>query len=282
MKLKNYILLSFLLLTCCNMINAQEFSTVFYVITPGDASIDSVVIGYDPNATQGIDAQFGEVDYGLSIDTTKLQIFVRGDDQGRPVLMRKQIVNKTGSVADRSVSLLIPIDSLAVLVRWNHTDFFDSDREHSFITDWPKNWWFDTHKPFISRENLRDTGYFALGMPTEDYYERVECITGSDSKSHCFALVHVIFSGDTIVTSVTPQTSNAINIYPNPVINDLYIDNLSNETIEQVTLYSPMGETIFTGNQSIDRIDFSSYNRGIYLLVVKTKSNIYKYKVIKQ
>ena len=47
------------------LLAAQEFSTFLYFETE-EGFRDSVKIGYDPEASAGIDDQFGEIDLGVS------------------------------------------------------------------------------------------------------------------------------------------------------------------------------------------------------------------------
>ncbi len=71
---------------------------------------------------------------------------------------------------------------------------------------------------------------------------------------------------------------NSISIYPNPVSSVLNI-NTENEVAE-AKIYNPAGQLIKT--TIADKIDFSTYTKGVYMLSVKDKKgNVTTHKIIK-
>lgn len=83
--------------------------------------------------------------------------------------------------------------------------------------------------------------------------------------------------------------SNNINtfVYPNPVKNELFIINNTNDKIEQIVLFDTSGKIVlnksYTSINSIEiHIDISTLSVGIYIVKVKTTNNNHYIKVIKR
>ncbi len=73
---------------------------------------------------------------------------------------------------------------------------------------------------------------------------------------------------------VIEGTSYDFNVYPNPVVNQLYLDSPYNAEIRQINIYQLTGQKIFSNeiSTSINSIDVSDFQKGIYLLSVDYKS----------
>lgn len=56
----------------------------------------------------------------------------------------------------------------------------------------------------------------------------------------------------------------SINIYPNPVVDMLYIDKKTAADNEEITIYNSIGQPLYSGNELM--IDISHFPSGIYLL----------------
>jgi hypothetical protein len=86
---------------------------------------------------------------------------------------------------------------------------------------------------------------------------------------------------EVIITRVAiTEISNAVQLYPNPVIDYLYLK--SNSPVEQVTVYDLTGRVVKQVKQpgtSVDLIDLSS---GFYLLQVRTAQGETVQKFIKE
>lgn len=72
--------------------------------------------------------------------------------------------------------------------------------------------------------------------------------------------------------------SNAVNIYPNPVKNTLYIGD-GNEHFD-VEIYTILGQVI-NSVRAINQIDVSSFDQGVYFLKIKTKNNTITQRIVK-
>lgn len=86
-----------------------------------------------------------------------------------------------------------------------------------------------------------------------------------------------------IPTGIKESAYDKFNIHPNPVGNELYIDNAID--ITSVNIYNVTGSLAGTVENTKDRmyIDTSNLNEGIYLMTIRTKDNmVYYSKFIKQ
>lgn len=155
-------ILSFILET----MNAQEFQTSFTLTKP-DGSQDVVNIGYDPDAEDGIDPTFGEVNlldqpmsaFELRTGQIYNELISYTKDLEHPVLEtisqyagKTEIIpkeclyhipvsNQSGYLA--SINLFIKTDSYPVVLKWEHNSFDNSCLRRSFITDFPITCWWD-------------------------------------------------------------------------------------------------------------------------------------------
>ena len=78
--------------------------------------------------------------------------------------------------------------------------------------------------------------------------------------------------------SVNDEMVSKTNLYPNPVKDYLFID--TNETIVNIEIYSINGKLIATPSNT-DKIDFSSFSKGVYLVKLITTNGAEVKKVIK-
>jgi uncharacterized repeat protein (TIGR02543 family) len=104
--------------------------------------------------------------------------------------------------------------------------------------------------------------------------DKTASITMDDNKS-----VTAIFIADP--TSVTSANSeNPILVYPNPVKDQLRVE--SADKLEEIRIYSAMGELIFHDKNPSGSIGMNNYTGGIYIMEVKTASEVVVRKIIKR
>lgn len=75
--------------------------------------------------------------------------------------------------------------------------------------------------------------------------------------------------------------SQSINVFPNPVRNQLYIQNTNPELVTGYQLLSLAGKLIATYPGGINTVDFSAVKQGSYLLVVRTVNGTIQKKITK-
>lgn len=83
-------------------------------------------------------------------------------------------------------------------------------------------------------------------------------------------------------TLATPDvTLNEITLFPNPVENQLTLDNVNSELHGKI--YSLLGQELqsFMVNENQNTVDFSNYPKGIYLIKIETEIGNKIYKILK-
>ncbi|SMC77150.1 PQQ-dependent sugar dehydrogenase [Moheibacter sediminis] len=79
--------------------------------------------------------------------------------------------------------------------------------------------------------------------------------------------------------SVNDLDKTNISVYPNPVMNQLNIQ--SNKPVNEVSIYNIEGKLLTSFTLNTDKIDFSNYAKGVYLVTVTTGKVTKTQKVIK-
>lgn len=79
--------------------------------------------------------------------------------------------------------------------------------------------------------------------------------------------------------SINDLDKTNISVYPNPVVNQLNIQ--SNKPVNEVAIYNIEGKLIASHNDNLQKIDFTNYPKGVYLVTVTTGKVTKTQKVIK-
>jgi len=84
---------------------------------------------------------------------------------------------------------------------------------------------------------------------------------------------YIIFPPGNIITGVNDNilTNQHISIYPNPVLNDIYIKNTKNEQVT-IEIYNSLGK-LLESKQTINKIDVSNLKSGVYIIKILQLSN---------
>ena len=77
--------------------------------------------------------------------------------------------------------------------------------------------------------------------------------------------------GDQLLSSGDIRESEFI-IYPNPVDDILYIENVNNNQIRMITVYDVLGRVIIEVKENVAHIDLSNLKRGLVLLKIETEN----------
>ena len=85
------------------------------------------------------------------------------------------------------------------------------------------------------------------------------------------------------VTSIHEENTPQIKIYPNPVCNQLFIENLNSNETNHFVLFNSLGEKIFETSNSfrVMEIPFNKYATGLYSIIIKNSKSYYIFKIIK-
>jgi len=80
-------------------------------------------------------------------------------------------------------------------------------------------------------------------------------------------------------------TPPSIQIFPNPISRNLFIENSSNETINEIRLSSASGSGVSfatTGNNKLFELDLGYLASGLYIISIQTDNEIFYKKIIKK
>lgn len=81
----------------------------------------------------------------------------------------------------------------------------------------------------------------------------------------------------------TVETIKSINVYPNPVSNELYIEALNNNDVIGFEILNTIGQLVYKGNVLTKTIvPTTSFAPGIYLIKIKTDKSVQIKKIIKE
>jgi len=83
-----------------------------------------------------------------------------------------------------------------------------------------------------------------------------------------------------VTTGISEIISSNFNVYPNPAKDVLRIN--TNETIEEINIYSVSGALVKTVINNTSSINISDFNKGMYLLFIKTDQGIKQSRFIKE
>ena len=99
--------------------------------------------------------------------------------------------------------------------------------------------------------------------------------SGSNSAGTMYGDTIRLFIGPIWALGINTPSGENISFYPNPVSNNLFIDNMSN--LNEVVIYNILGQPIKTvdvRNTEKVEINTSSLNSGIYIIIVKNDNGI--------
>lgn len=265
--MKNTCLL-FVLLFASLIIHAQQFEMPIY-FEDAIGNVDSVIIGYDSDATNGIDEQFGEVNT-LGVPFEKefevragfydwYKIYFESNDDIRTLESKKFIVGKVCEDPGyhpeaNSIMVSIKCNHWPITVSWDRSLFQDECSHLDLINCIPGGW-FDAcggNCPSFAEMTEQDQAEVSCTTYT--------IITGSDT------LQTLYFPFETLldVGVRDEKLKNDVYVFPNPSADRLqfkYDVNLFNNAV--VVIYDAIG--IRKGTYIINEpIDVSTWNNGVY------------------
>ncbi len=267
-------MISFLLIGS-NSLKGQEF--VFSMIFSDPlGNSDTLVLGYDENATEGLDEHYGEIDI---IDVPWDSLFeVRVTHELRQIdappienfHTKKQITNKDCETIYPPV-MEIDIKSIhwPVTARWSQDLFMDSCNRGSLLTSVPQGGWWDVGSPSdldkIELKNdsiisFTDNADFTNGKVNDNYaYE--------DAEAGLISVFWIALGKAELGVTTIPYKRHAnVQIRPNPVHDIITIDGISDSDFSRIELHTVQGRKILqTKEFNFSLIDLPT---GVYFLSI--------------
>ena len=276
-----------------SMLSAQEFvDTLFFRDAVGNR--DTIIIGYDPLATDSIDEQFGEQHIPLNADDTIFSVRTadkwdssRVWQMGPPYYkqwwdyvcnykLKKQIVKKKCPDSDyRIFNITIVCKNFPVTVSWKNKSIYnDSCRIQTLMTSvdfssTPYSHYLKDKDSVLFNEDM-----FKIIRHTSYY----DTIIGSPVKTYCLKLgIGTFWSYNRLINK-----ENNINIFPNPFINIFNIET-NNTPIQHLEIYNNVGIKIIDCQVTDEKlvINMSQKPSGIYFIKLINETGFYVYKILK-
>lgn len=107
----------------------------------------------------------------------------------------------------------------------------------------------------------------------------------STENSTFLAMVEICPSANNQMVEERQQTfigPTKLNIYPNPVADELFLEFNDMSTINNIKIYDQLGRIVKYFRNNIRSISLSDLANGMYIIVVETEENTFKKKIIKQ
>jgi hypothetical protein len=285
-----FFLLTLVFLSSFNSTAQEEFSFQLY-FEDAAGNRDTLTLGYDDNATNGLDATFGETNIIVQPWDSVFEVRITDEFERRSPLgstltgtyhLKKQIVKDECNSAiywwNDILSIDIKCSNFPILVSWDSTQFNPNCLKGTVYTSSVPGGWFDTGG---FKVNVSELGSYQINKNYDSIPSQNEMNSYYDDTNIPIHTTWFAFADSTVLTVAIDDISiHSISIAPNPFANSFTID--SDTPFSAINLVDAMGKNIrFERNaHSITPINCSS---GIYFLsVLFENGQSSKYKLIKQ
>ena len=264
--MKKIIILSLILQSLCCYLSSQQFSTKLYLQGINNGK-DTLEVGYDPNATKGIDVNFGEISYSTPLAYNKFSAFIVDPSiiNQSSFFLKKQILNTySGWVESNALGIIVPYDSLPVTVSWEKSLFENTERDYSLITDWTMGGWFDAGSSTF-KSYLKDASSVQIPKTVSNY------IYDDGVQQHSMYIFYLAFAKEENIISGNKGilSNSSLSIYPNPTSFFINVENKSNEDIKQIKVFTLEGQIVECTDGSKAKIDCSKWTNGLYIIGIE-------------
>ena len=269
-----------LLFVSWSSFSQEEFSfTLYFEDAVGNR--DSLILGYDEDGTQFLDEQFGEVDISnepwdsvfevRASERTYNSSDLSSDGLTPQYFTKKQIVSKPLCPSscwilsnNSSLSISLKATHYPVHVSWS-TNMFESDTcvKGSRID-------YLNASEFIGYELKNLVANFTEFSPFHLY---------QNEDNDTINIFWVIFCSDQpVIINSWDKTSNNIQIYPNPVDENLHVELENKNKVTQVEVVDVFGKVHLTISsndfKNQEYLDVSFLNSGRYVLKIYSQLDI--------
>ncbi|HMG15543.1 MAG TPA: T9SS type A sorting domain-containing protein [Saprospiraceae bacterium] len=259
---------------------AQQFSFQMY-FSDAIGDKDTITLGYDLLATEGIDTAFGEENIISIPPKTSLDVRITNEWYNRyfnklpgTIHLKKQIVFYNCIMFPWPSKQAIDINTKhwPVIVSWDSTLFNDSCRNGSVFTSINPGGWWDTGSPsnlYLRELALFDNATFSSnvqGQLNEGYGYK-------NSYGDTIPFFWQAFGDSNLLKSAVeqfPDINNSINVFPNPSNDFISISfDAFFGQIKQVELYNSIGQLVLSPKAE-DQIDITTLRSGFYFIKLIT------------
>jgi hypothetical protein len=247
---------------------------------------DSIEIGFDVLATDGIDTAFNEVNIFSTPWSNDFE--VRAGDAATsltnqyitsPTIFhsKKQIISKTCDFF-HLIKIAVNCKNFPLVIKWDTSAFSSNSCDYSSFITSGTSWggdWFD--------------GVMAFMNPLHDWYNK-DSIIISELGSPSSPVIYTQNNQEIIQLNVSfgqtmPTTSiyenryeTSFEISPNPVQSKTTITFNSTDNSSIIYIYDILGKLVFEkthlGNSNTEEIDLSVLPKGMYCMIIKAENKI--------
>jgi len=111
---------------------------------------------------------------------------------------------------------------------------------------------------------------------------QVDNVEYANNQPNWFKDETAIYSEDCNLSISENELQQIINIYPNPVIDILNIENNKNIGIDTITVYNILGKVILIEKINFNQLNLSELKSGILFVKIETENGIVTKKIIKE
>lgn len=266
----------FFLLLLSQIAIGQEFSFKMY-FEDAIGNKDTLELGYDVNATDTIDAIFGEINIiGIPFDSVfdiRISDAYWNNNVGT-FQTKKQIVQSNNCRALSFITIDLKCNNWPVTATWDNSVFSDTCRNGSVFTSVHPGGWWDTGSPsdlwraeLLNTNQVTFTSNYFSGQ-FDEYYAYV------NDQNDTIPVFWQAFGDSTILMVGMEEfiTNNEINVFPNPAINYTTIQfvnqDLKIENVQVLNINGASQPITVTGKN----IDLTKVPTGLYFIQLTTSN----------
>ncbi|MDD2965723.1 MAG: T9SS type A sorting domain-containing protein [Bacteroidales bacterium] len=265
--------------------SAQEFSfNMFFTDAAGNK--DTITLGFDPSATDAIDIHLGETNIVSSpingvfdVRVTDEWISRQNSQIAGTFHTKKQYIKKMECDEPYSINCIdIYTENWPVTAKWDSTLFNNDCINYSLLTGVNPGGWWDT-PGFVAFLSSRSSVTF---LPTDypgstEWYYYI-----NNSNDTIYIFWNTFGNQNTIFSSIPDRYANSklIGIYPNPVKDDMIVENYSGVKIVKIQLLSGTSSIDLEQFDRAQKYTVSSYPKGLYIARFLLENGMYVTKKI--
>ncbi len=297
-----------LLLICLIHAQAQEFNFKMY-IEDAAGNTDSIELGYDPNASNGIDSIFGEKDikdipFSLPLDVRLCNPFYVGhsftgwieDDPSNFQTKRQILPIEDCSSLIAQQTIVMRTENWPIKIKWPKALFDDNCRSKSLINHLNFSFWFDLGTEYSNGIPAFESNIFLAEQDSilidqipyyDQYIDKPTDYYFDENLNDIRVLYFSFYSEESVgINAKNPGIKKEIAIYPNPCSNNICIDISGTHTsaITNCHIYNNAGQLLLVKNNINNHsiMDISGLSNGLYLIRVFNNNTVYEEKILIQ
>jgi hypothetical protein len=275
------ILLIFVFSQIGHLISAQEFS---FQLKFEDAigNVDTLILGYDINATDSVDLEFGEINIIANEFDSIFDVRVTDELDARSwwfdsignYHLKKQIIKKNCDWWPTVISIDIKCNHWPVTSSWDSSLFNEFCKNGSVFTSInPGGWWdvvgdpSDLDRVFLQRQNHVTFSDNWEGSFEDSDYNYIN--ENQDSISVFWVAICDI--SKLWLKKDELKSNENLNLFPNPFKSQLNLEGLPNENLF-IEIYDIFGKLTYSRkirSISTHTVNTTGINSGLYILRIR-------------